>query len=273
MPSRWKSISFTAHYTGQVWVRAGISGSEAFDTALGRLLRGASVPVFALGRRLGYPSLEELMLQRHRMIDALVEELAPAQLVELAAGLSPRATALAARRGIPCLEADLPDMVALKRELLGERRPAGHQLAALDLLASRDYAADLGTALVARAPTVVVTEGLITYFSLAQQEGIFARVAALLRHCGGGTYLAEAYHRELEAGLGVAARVVRWGVHTLSRTPEATQIPNSATGVAMLRRAGFDRVALHRPADWTARLGLPPPSVEAGLVVYAASVS
>src|SRR5687768_13428848 len=88
-----ETISPTAHYTGYVWFAHGHS-HEAFATRTGRLmylaLRGPGV----IGRVAGLPTLEGMLLARHRLIDLRLTQAIEAgeisQVVEVAAGLSPR---------------------------------------------------------------------------------------------------------------------------------------------------------------------------------------
>jgi O-methyltransferase involved in polyketide biosynthesis len=96
------AISPTAHYTGQVWVRHGLSHPE-LATWEGRLLFNALRPTMTVSRRLGGPTLEGLLLARHRVIDDLLRRvieggrigqvIEPACGMSLAAGASCAATA------------------------------------------------------------------------------------------------------------------------------------------------------------------------------------
>src|SRR5262245_26104268 len=88
-----ESISPTAHYTGYVWVANGLS-HPAFATNEGRLLYHALRPANLAARAVGGPSLEGLLVARHRVIDHLLEAAIRSekvgQVLEIACGLSPR---------------------------------------------------------------------------------------------------------------------------------------------------------------------------------------
>src|SRR3954447_15313984 len=88
-----ETISPTAHYTGYVWFAHGQS-HEAFATRTGRLMYHALRGPNALAQRASLPTLEGMLLARHRLIDLrlaeAIESGAIAQVVEVAAGLSPR---------------------------------------------------------------------------------------------------------------------------------------------------------------------------------------
>ena len=117
------AISPTAHYTGYVWARNGLSTPE-LETAVGRLSFASMQPAAALSRLLGGPTLEQFLLARHRLIDHVLEEAIAAgrvsQVLEIAAGMSPRGWRFAGRHGdaVTYVEADLPAMAARKRAAL-----------------------------------------------------------------------------------------------------------------------------------------------------------
>ena len=86
-------ISPTAHSTGYVWARNGLSHPE-LATREGRVLFEALQPAMLASRATGGPTLESYLLARHRAIDALLERAIEAgevsQVIEVAGGLSPR---------------------------------------------------------------------------------------------------------------------------------------------------------------------------------------
>ena len=118
-----ETISPTAHYTGYVWYAHGLS-HQAFATRTGRLLYHALRGPNAIAQRLGTPSLEGMLLARHRLIDLRLAQAIESgeirQVIEIAAGLSPRGWRFATRYAdrITYIEADLPGMLAHKRRIL-----------------------------------------------------------------------------------------------------------------------------------------------------------
>ena len=271
--SEWDSISITAHYTAQVWARLHLPWAWRFDTRTGRIFYAAAAPLMGLAARAGLTTPHEFLVQRHRIIDALMERRAPAQLLDLAGGLSPRCLAFAHKHGRPGIDVDLERMIQLKAALAGPAGlPSTYRQAPLDLIASQDYAADLGAALARVNPTVVITEGILPYFSIEQQQHVFARIAALLRCCGGGTYLTDVHHQRETDRLGRFATVFRWGLHLIARSPLHPMIPDEATGRLLLAQAGFDAVTVHDPRQWQQELDLPLRPLGAGLAIYEARV-
>src|ERR671938_1527773 len=117
------AISPTAHYTGHVWSRNGLSHPE-LATLEGRLMFDALAPAMVASRVLGGPTLEGLLLARHRIIDELLARAIDAgrvsQVIEIACGMSPRGWRFTTRYGdrLTYVEADLPAMAARKRRAL-----------------------------------------------------------------------------------------------------------------------------------------------------------
>lgn len=268
--SRWDGISITAHYTAQIWVKNGLAYAWPFDTARGRLMYNASLPLFQLATSLGLNTPLQFCIQRHRIIDHLIEGLRPRQVVELGGGLSPRCLALCQKEGIRAIDVDLPAMVRYKASRIGPHFPSEYHQQALDIVESRDYVADLGPVLRPLSPTVVVTEGLLSYFSPEQRQGIFEKIAALLRHTGGGMYVTDMHHQEAVDRMGKTAFAFRTALHHLTGTVQTTLIQDFAEGEARLLRAGFSSVRCHEPADFVDELGLVVKDRSSGLSVYEA---
>lgn len=196
------SISFTAHYTGYVWHRYGLSDSH-FATAQGRLYFALLRPFEHLARCLIGSDIKTTLLQRHFLIDRELETLiathADLQILEIACGLSPRGHRFSRRHaGIRYVEADLPGMVARKQALLTSLASldARHRLSVCNIL-DRDTPDSL-EAVIAREfdrdrPLVIITEGLVNYFDLATISAVWQRMAAALRGFPLGVYLTDIY--------------------------------------------------------------------------------
>ena len=116
-------MSPTAHYTGYVWFRNGLS-DPALATRQGRFLFESLQGAALVSRALGGPTLEGYLLARHVAIDTLltaaIERDGITQVLEVAAGLSPRGLRFHRRYGdrLTYVEADLPDMAARKERAL-----------------------------------------------------------------------------------------------------------------------------------------------------------
>jgi O-methyltransferase involved in polyketide biosynthesis len=204
-----ETISPTAHYTGHVWFAHGLS-HDAFATRAGRLMYHALRGPNLLAHRAGLPSLEGMLLARHRLIDLRLAQAIDAgeiaQVVEIAAGLSPRGWRFARRYGdrITYVEADLPAMIAHKRRILASfgRATEHHRTAEIDALADigpTSIAGICATLDPARG-TAIITEGLLNYFEHDIILGMWHRFAAALRRFPHGLYLSDLMLRDDNRG-------------------------------------------------------------------------
>lgn len=250
------NVSPTAHYTGYVWARHGLS-HPAFATTEGRLLHAAAAPALALSRSLGGPTLDGLLLSRHRVIDALlsaaIESGEVSQVIEIAAGLSPRGWRYARRHGdnLHYIEADLPGMAARKRDLIAQTGDSlrGHAVLDIDAFADSGPASLEGIAaqLDPARGLAIITEGLVNYFPTEAVTALWARMARVASGFSSGLYLSDLHlagetRGALASGFtGLLSAFVRGRVHL--------HFASRAQAEAGLRAAGFAEARLHRPAD------------------------
>jgi len=256
------AVSPTAHYTGETWVRNGLSHPE-LGTWQGRALYRAAALPMAASRTFGGPTLEGALVARHRIIDSALDDLIQAgvsQVVEVACGMSPRGWRFSERYGerLTYVEADLPAMARRKRDALARMRSLSerHRVAELDVLREGGPGSleSLAEALDPAEGLVIVTEGLLTYFDDETVERLWARLARVLGRFAKGAYLADlrfarpqrsTAERALDLILGA---FVRGKVHAYRG--------DDATAAATLRGAGFEEARLHRGDQHPATAGL-----------------
>jgi O-methyltransferase involved in polyketide biosynthesis len=254
------AISPTAHYTGHVWARNGLSHPE-LETLEGRLLFDALLPAMAASHVVGGPTLESLLLARHRIIDELLADAMDdgrlAQVIEVGCGMSPRGWRFAARYGerLTYVEADLPAMAARKRRALERMGSLGEHHRVVEIDALRDDGpqslAAVASGLVAAGGLAIVTEGLLTYFDEDAVLGMLRRFARELGRFSHGLYLAD-----VRLGDSGRAAVERAFVAVLSAfvgRQVHTHFESEADAEEALLEAGFSEAQLHR-ADTAARL-------------------
>ena len=223
-----ETISPTAHYTGYVWFAHGHSHA-AFATRTGRLMYQALRAPNAAAHAIGLPTLEGMLLARHRLIDLRLARAIEAgtigQVVEVAAGLSPRGWRFRTRYGdqLTYVEADLPGMIANKRRVLAELggETAHHRTVEIDAL--RDDGPTSIDAICGELDptrgTAIITEGLINYFDRSSVAAMWRRFARALARFPHGLYLSDIIMRQdnqtpLVAGFGMLLGVfVRGRVH------------------------------------------------------------
>ncbi len=256
------NISPTAHYTGYVWVANDLS-HPSFATLKGQALYAALRGPQWLSQRLSGPSMDNILLARHTLIDLQLERAiscgAVTQVIEIASGLSPRGWRFAERHGdaIEYIEADLPAMAQRKRELLknaGLDR-ANHRVVDIDAF-SDDCPLSLNaliSTLDRRKGTAIITEGLINYFDTNSVIGLWGRIANALSHMQRGIYLSDIHLSNLgndlasKAFIQMLSRFVRSQVHL--------HFDGEASAEQALLLSGFGSAHLLRPRDFAE--GLP----------------
>jgi O-methyltransferase involved in polyketide biosynthesis len=253
-------ISPTAHYTGYVWVRNGLSHPE-LATLQGRALYESLRGVTAVGGALGRPTLEGYLLARHRAIDALLERAIESenvtQVVEVAAGLSPRGWRLSRRYGerLTYIEADLPEMAERKRRALDRIGTSNrHRVADLDALKLEGDGslAELAGSLDCGGGLAIVTEGLLGYLPTDQVKHLWQRIATAAAGFPIARYISDlhlggAQTPEVRAFRVLLSGFVRGRVHLHFDGPD--------DAVAALRAAGFAGAEMRPAAAVVAGVG------------------
>lgn len=261
-------ISFTAHYTNEVWQRNGLS-SPFLATRQWRRLYDLSRPLEWGGKWLFGINNEMLLLQRHHIIDhrlaTMIREQGVRQVVEIACGLSPRGTSFReqfADLGLLYVEADLPAMAERKRHLLADAGLLGdrHRVVSCDILA--EGGPDSLAALFAREldpalPTVVITEGLVNYFDLPTIHGFWTRLAGELRRFPLGIYVNDLYPNLQWHPAIRYANAFRALLAQLTHSSVTLHFDSEADIVRGFQNAGFHSVSVHLPESWYGVLDIP----------------
>lgn len=250
-----ETISPTAHYTGYVWARNGLSHPE-FETIEGRVLFETLRPAMTVNAVLGRGTLETYLLARHRAIDAVlgraIEQHGIRQVIEVAAGLSPRGWRFARRYGaeLTYVEADLPGMAERKRRALERIGSLGehHRVHELDALADAgpESLAAVSAELDPDRGLAIVTEGLLGYLPTDAVLGVWARLAGVLDGFSAGRYISDIHIGALQDATVRAFRVllaifVRGRVHMHFDAPGEV--------VEALRDAGFAAAEVRLAAE------------------------
>ena len=274
-------ISVSAHYTGYIWYKHGLS-ARGFATQAGRFANATLAPVNALLRVLAGADIDIFLLQRHSVIDHQVKELIEqegvTQIVELACGLSPRGYRL--KKAYPQLryiEGDLPAMAARKRKLLEDiGLSEGHEVYECNIL-QPDGEHSLGALmdkLDPKQPTLIITEGLVNYFELSEIREVWSRMATSLKAFPKGWYITDLYpdfadhpsYRYVK----FAQRLV--GLFTRGQWP--LHYPNDQAIQDGFRGDGFSKVDVLDPADFYGKLSnLPEVKIQTLVRIIKAEVS
>jgi O-methyltransferase involved in polyketide biosynthesis len=249
-------IGPTAHYTGYVWARNGLSHPELATTE-GRVLFDSLQPTMLASRTLGGPTLEEYLLARHRAIDMLLENAIErdgvSQVIEVAAGLSPRGWRFAQRYGerLQYVEADLPEMAARKRDALERMGSLSerHRVREVDALRDDDGPGSLAAVVDELDPNrglAILTEGLLGYLPPEAVAGMWRRFAASLRHFETGRYISDVHMGGAQTP---QVKVFRVLLSAFVRGRVYLHFSNAAEAVAALHDAGFAAAEVRRAAD------------------------
>ncbi len=249
-------IGPTAHYTGYVWARNGLSHPE-LATAEGRILFDSLQPTMLASRGLGGPTLEEYLLARHRAIDTLLERAierdAVTQVIEVAAGLSPRGWRFAERYGerLVYVEADLPEMAERKRAALERMGSLGehHRVREVDALRDDEGPGGLAAVLAELEPNeglAIITEGLLGYLAPDAVAGMWRRFAHGLERFRSGRYISDVHMGGAQTP---QVRVFRVLLSAFVRGRVYLHFSQPAEAEAALRDAGFARAEVRRAAD------------------------
>jgi O-methyltransferase involved in polyketide biosynthesis len=246
------AVSPTAHYTGETWVRNGLSHPR-LATWQGRALHRALALPIAASKALGGPTLGGLLLARHQIIDSVLDDLIEGgvnQVVEVACGMSPRGWRFSQRYGdrLTYVEADLPAMARRKREALARMGSLSdrHRVADIDVLRDGGPGSldSLAGTLNPAEGLAIVTEGLLTYLDDETVDALWGRLAKALRGFERGVYLSDL--RFARPDRGAAERAFDVVLSAFVRGQVHAYRGDEATAEAALLAAGFETARLHR---------------------------
>ncbi|MFN3712609.1 MAG: class I SAM-dependent methyltransferase [Alcanivoracaceae bacterium] len=260
------SISFTALYTGHVWYANGLS-APAFHTRRGSFFYHALAPFEYVGGRIAGGNIRTFLLQRHHLIDHLVreaiEQRGVTQILEIACGLSPRGYRF--RQQYPQLnyvEADLPDMAARKHRLLTSQQCLGeqHRVVPLNIFSTEGVDAMevvAGKCFDRSKPLLVITEGLVNYFSLESISPFWQRLQQMLSGYAGGSYLTDNYPLFHDHPFHRTMKTLGGMLGAASRSQVSFHFGSDEEARQHMRGLGFREVVIHNPQDYYDHLPIP----------------
>ncbi|MEY1661298.1 class I SAM-dependent methyltransferase [Isoalcanivorax beigongshangi] len=259
------SISFTALYTGHVWEKNGLS-APAFHTRTGALLYHALAPFEAVGGRLVGGNIRTFLLQRHHLIDHLLEQAISdgvTQVIEIACGLSPRGYRFRQRYPqLHYIEADLPDMADRKQALLARLGALGPRHQALPLNIFHEQGADSLEQVLAdhfdrSRPLLVITEGLVNYFPLTAMDPFWRRLARAMQGFPFARYLTDNYPLLDDHPFHRTMQTLRGLLGAVSRSSVSFHFGSDAEAGHHVQAQGFDHVTVHNPEHFYQTLPIP----------------
>lgn len=256
-------ISISAHYTGYVWYKNGLSRAE-FVTGTGQFANVLISPVNAIMKGITGAHMDVFLLQRHLVLDHLLSELieqGAEQIVELAAGLSPRGFRISEKYAhITYIETDLPGMAARKSALLKSlKRPERHRATACNILADagEDSISGILNSLDKNKKTVIISEGLVNYFPLSMIRPVWANVAKELKAFPEAYYLTDLYPNLVEHPHYRYVKMTQKLVELFTRGKWPLHYNNNEEIKQGFLQDGFSQVDVLDPAQFYQKLNIP----------------
>ncbi len=246
-----RHISFTAHYTGYIWFLLGIS-HPALTSSKGKRLATLMHPLETLAERFVGGSMRSTLKLRHRLIDRqldlLIAKHPDLQVVEIAAGLSPRGWRYRQKyAGVDYLEADLPDMAYIKQQALLELGQPYARVIGVDLF-SPEFAKSLQQ-LDSGKPLVIISEGLVNYFTKDSLQQLWQVISNNLKHFPQGYYLTDLYPEPVKHKL---AKLI-WNssklLKFLSKSAFSFHFVSPDEVSSFFKNSGFKQAEVYQPRD------------------------
>jgi len=231
------------------------------------LFFNAARPLNRLSKFFGGSHLESMLLARHQVIDAELEAAIDSgeisQVLEVAAGLSPRGYRFAKRFDhLTYVEADLPEMAEHKRSILqaADSLTPRHRVVTIDALADdgeQSIASVCAAELDPDQGTAIITEGLLTYFNPDQVQGIWKRFGAALSTFPAGLHLTD-LHLDHDIREVPGAQLFRRVLNQWTRGAHHTYFEDPSAAQAALKDAGFTAVTIPYASDYADRFDIEP---------------
>ena len=250
--SKHRHISFTAHYTGYIWYKMGISHS-VLATSKGKFLAMIADPIESWAEKHVGGSMRTTLKDRHTMLDdalkRLIEQYPNLQVLEIAAGLSPRGWWF--RQHYPDIdyrELDLPDMAQTKQSALKQIEKNSPDILSVDLFTENFRQAF--AVFDQNRPLVVISEGLINYFDKGLLQQLIQSIAQYGQDFQTLHYLTDLYPEPVKNKL---AKVI-WSssklLKVMSRSAFSFHFIDPMQVQDFFQEAGFHKVDVIQPSTY-----------------------
>lgn len=256
--SEHRHISFTAHYTGYIWYQMGIS-HPAFATTKGRSLARLVAPLETLAEKYIGGSMRTTLKTRHTLLDqqltALIRTYPNLQILEIAAGLSPRGWWF--RKQYPHIEyreLDLPAMAATKQNALDHIDPNSPRVLSADLF-TPDFAQAFAVFDPER-PLVIISEGLINYFSQPLLLQLLQSIVQYGQNFTALHYLTDLYPEPVKNKLASLIWTSSKLLKLMSRSAFSFHFPSPLQATEFFQHAGFEQIQVFQPTQLTSTIEL-----------------
>lgn len=212
-------------------------------------------------------SLQHMLLHRHTAINHLLRDAACPQVIEIAAGFSPRGSMASTDANVHYFEVDMPDVVALKNKRLQDTAEGRVVLERKNFTLMPGDITQLDFGRFPQRRSFIITEGLMMYFTREQQLQIWRNIADHIHTCG-GEYIFDYIPCDAEpprSALGEALSRLR----ALWLKPTYAYDERTRWQVADdLRSAGFREVEVFNSGDIARSWRLPHSDIKTRVIIY-----
>lgn len=240
-----KDISLTARYTAAVWDQIGLPYASRFADVRGRAMVAASVAAGrVLPRNIGTFLIDGALVPRHLFMDDFVKHGGFEQVVEVAAGYSPRGM-LFANLGLRYIEVDRPNVMREKEQLCSGGDAKKPVFLGIDATAP-DFVERVVSASTPNLKTLIITEGLSPYFARRDYVAVLRNLRALAARLN-AVFLTD-FYRDVRNP--VLRGWMEFGSLAIKLIADRTYMyaKNEEEIRAVFEEAGFTVRAVHRPA-------------------------
>ena len=254
-------LSVTALYTCGVWHWSRQQYASLFMTDEVRNVFGVTNFTLALaGLFTRQPSLKHSLLHRHAMIDRWLNEKGALQVIELAAGLSPRGAAFTDNPGLIYTEIDLPEVIDKKKGLLA-RTEEGRSILGrpnLKFIGDDVLRIDLTGLADPGRPLFVVAEGLFMYYQAPEQRMVWAKIMKAVSACGRGGFIFDLVPSVEQPSAGAIGRALERMMKNFTKGKTFERDRRTRFEIREeLYRIGFPQVTLLEPSSVAEKWALP----------------
>lgn len=214
-------------------------------------------------------SLQHTLLHRHTAINRLLANAKCRQVIEIAAGFSPRGSMASSTSDLDYFEIDMPDVVALKNKQLNSTKEGSAVLARDNFKLLPGDITQLDFEVFPARSSFIITEGLMMYFNRAAQLQIWKRIADFIAD-NGGEYVFDYIPIDDEpprSSLGAA--LSRLKDRLFEKPPTFAYDERTRMQVADdLRAAGFQQVEVFSSAEIAREWNLPHSDIKTRVIIY-----
>ena len=157
--------------------------SQAIFDEFERIRRAAGEP--EIPDEFKSPQVTPQIEARYKLVSKLIKEKFPQQVLEIAAGLSPRGLETTGNPDIEYVEVDLPGIISQKRKIVDAIKPQTNLHLEIGNALSLESLQTAVSYLDRAKPLVIVNEGLLRYLSFKEKAVVARNIHFLLSQFGG----------------------------------------------------------------------------------------